>query len=185
MSSINRTMPSSAQNITQDEYQAFRLFLEQASGIVLGENKHYLVTSRLNGIMNEFSIASFSQLMDHMKRDQKLRQRIMDAMTTNETSWFRDNYPYDVLKEKILPETAKRKPLSFRIWSAACSTGQEPYSISMIVSEFLSSPFSGLGVDCVKIVGTDISSAAMQQAKNAFSRKITDAGKSRRMCAIG
>jgi len=160
-------MPSSAQNITQDEYQAFRLFLEQASGIVLGENKHYLVTSRLNGIMNEFSIASFSQLMDHMKRDQKLRQRIMDAMTTNETSWFRDNYPYDVLKEKILLEAAKRKPLSFRIWSAACSTGQEPYSISMIVSEFLSSPFSGLGADCVKIVGTDISSAAMQQAKNA------------------
>jgi chemotaxis protein methyltransferase CheR len=158
-------MPNQTQNITSEEYRAFRLFLEQASGIVLGDNKHYLVTSRLNGIMNEFSIASFSQLMEFIKRDQKLRQRIMDAMTTNETSWFRDSYPYDVLKEKILPEAAKRRPASYRIWSAACSTGQEPYSISMIVSEFQSSPFSGLGVDCVKIVGTDISSSVMQQAK--------------------
>ena len=166
MSSTSRNMSTPVQNITQEEYQAFRSLLEQASGIVLGDNKHYLVTSRLNGIMNEFAIASFSQLMDHMKRDQKLRQRIMDAMTTNETSWFRDNYPYDVLKEKILPEAAKRRVSSYRIWSAACSTGQEPYSISMIVSEFLSSPFNGLGGDCVKIVGTDISSSVMQQAKN-------------------
>jgi chemotaxis protein methyltransferase CheR len=158
-------MSNPVQNISQEEYNAFRLLLEQASGIVLGDNKHYLVTSRLNGIMNEFSIETFTQLMDRMKRDQKLRQRIMDAMTTNETSWFRDNYPYDVLKEKILPEASKRKPANYRIWSAACSTGQEPYSISMIVSEFLSSPFSGLAADSVKIVGTDISSAAMQQAK--------------------
>jgi chemotaxis protein methyltransferase CheR len=160
-----RHMPNPTQNISQEEYQAFRLLLEQASGIVLGENKHYLVTSRLNGIMNEFSIVSFTELMDRMKRDQQLRQRIMDAMTTNETSWFRDNYPYEVLKEKILPEAAKSKPVSYRIWSAACSTGQEPYSTSIIVSEFLSSPFSGLAADCVKIVGTDISSSAMQQAK--------------------
>jgi len=166
VSSTSRNMSTPVQNITQEEYQAFRSLLEQASGIVLGDNKHYLVTSRLNGIMNEFAIASFSQLMDHMKRDQKLRQRIMDAMTTNETSWFRDNYPYDVLKEKILPEAAKRRPSSYRVWSAACSTGQEPYSISMIVSEFLSSPFNGFGGDCIKIVGTDISSSAMQQAKN-------------------
>ncbi len=166
MSSKIRNMSNPAQNITQEEYHAFRLLLEKASGIVLGENKHYLVTSRLNGIINEFSQGSFSQLIEHMKRDQKLRQRIMDAMTTNETSWFRDNYPYDVLKQKLLPETAKQKPASYRIWSAACSTGQEPYSISMIVAEFLSSPFSGLSADCVKIVGTDISTSAMQQAKN-------------------
>ena len=160
-------MPSPVQNITQEEYDAFRLFLEQASGIVLGDSKHYLVTSRLNGIMVEFAIPTFFNLLDQTKRDQKLRQKIMDAMTTNETSWFRDSYPYDVLKEKILPEAAKRRPVSYRIWSAACSTGQEPYSISMIVSEFLASPFSGLSADCVKIVGTDISSSAMQLAKNA------------------
>ena len=101
MSNTNRSTPSQLQNITQEEYQAFRLFLEQASGIVLGENKHYLVTSRLAGIMNEFSIESCYSLMDYMHRDQKLRQRIMDAMTTNETSWFRDKYPYEVLKEKL------------------------------------------------------------------------------------
>lgn len=158
-------MPSAIKDITPDEYRAFRLFLEQVSGIVLGDSKHYLVTSRLTGIMMEFSILSFSHLMDKIKADHSLRQKILDAMTTNETSWFRDNYPYDVLKEKILPEFAKRRASNYRIWSAACSTGQEPYSISMIISEYLSSAFSGLRPDSVQIVGTDISSSAMQQAK--------------------
>ena len=158
-------MSQAAKNITPDEYKSFRTFLEQASGIVLGENKHYLVTSRLTGLMSECAIASLSQLMEQMKRDQKLRQKILDAMTTNETSWFRDNYPYEVLKEKILPEASKRRPAGFRIWSAACSSGQEPYSISMIISEFLSSPFSGLSGNGVQIVGTDISTSIMQQAK--------------------
>jgi chemotaxis protein methyltransferase CheR len=158
-------MSHPAKNITQEEYTTFRSFLEQATGIVLGDNKHYLVTSRLAGLMTEFSISSFPHLMERIKKDLKFKQKILDAMTTNETSWFRDTYPYEVLKEKILPEAAKRRPTSFRIWSAACSTGQEPYSISMIVSEYLSSPFSGLTNNSVQIVGTDISSTAMLQAK--------------------
>ena len=158
-------MSAPLKDISVDEYNAFRLFLEQASGIVLGDNKHYLVTSRLAGLMTSFSVTSFSNLMEQIKRDQKLKQKILDAMTTNETSWFRDSYPYDVLKEKILPEAAKRRQPNYRIWSAACSTGQEPYSISMIMSEFLSSPFSGLANNSFQIVGTDISTAAMQLAK--------------------
>ena len=155
----------SVPNITQEEYYAFREFLEQSSGIVLGDTKHYLVTSRLTGIMGEFSISSFSKLIETIKKDQKLKQKIMDAMTTNETSWFRDNYPYEVLKEKILLEAAKSRPGNFKIWSAACSTGQEPYSISMVVSEFSQSRPGFLPQDSVQIIGTDISNSAMQQAK--------------------
>lgn len=152
-------------NLKPEEYQAFRDFLEKSSGIVLGENKHYLVTSRLSGIMQECSIPNFSALMDKLLKDQKLKQKIMDAMTTNETSWFRDTYPYDILREKILPEAAKRKVKRFKIWSAACSTGQEPYSISMVASDYMLGNPGGLPTNSIEIIGTDISSAALQIAK--------------------
>lgn len=154
--------------ITPEEYRAFREFLENASGIVLGDNKHYLVTSRLTRIMVEFSITSLAELMSRLKANQALRQRIMDAMTTNETSWFRDNYPYDILKEKLLPELADRKAKQLRIWSSACSTGQEPYSISMIIAEYLMGRPSSLFSDDVQIVGTDISRNVLQQAKTGM-----------------
>ncbi|NOZ53874.1 MAG: protein-glutamate O-methyltransferase CheR [Gammaproteobacteria bacterium] len=151
--------------ITPKEYQAFREFLENASGIVLGDNKHYLVTSRLTRIMAKFSIASLADLMTRLKADRALRQLIMDAMTTNETSWFRDSYPYDVLKEKLLPELSVKKNKPFKIWSAACSTGQEPYSISMIISEYLMGRPGSLSSGDIQIIGTDISSDVLQQAK--------------------
>ncbi|MCE6984619.1 chemotaxis protein, partial [Pseudomonas frederiksbergensis] len=66
-----------------------------------------------------------------------LREQVVDAMTTNETLWFRDTYPFEVLKNKVLPEQIKANPgQRLRIWSAACSSGQEPYSISMAIDEF-------------------------------------------------
>ena len=151
-------------SITPAEYADFRAFLEDASGIVLGENKHYLVISRLTRLMAEFSIASFSDLMTRIPHNNQLRHRIMDAMTTNETSWFRDNYPYDILKEKIYPELAKRKANEIKIWSAACSTGQEPYSISMVTSEFLASYPGLIPVEAVQIIATDISSSVLKMA---------------------
>lgn len=154
--------------IAPEDYTAFREFLEDVSGIVLGENKHYLVTSRLARLMNEFALVSFSELMGKMKQDSKLRHRVMDAMTTNETSWFRDSYPFDTLKEKIYPEFAKLKLAQVRIWSAACSTGQEPYSISMATSEFLLNRPGSLPANAVQIIGTDISTSVLAQARDAL-----------------
>lgn len=151
--------------LTIEEYNAFRGFLEEASGIVLGENKHYLITSRLSRLMKEFSIDSFTVLMSRIETDRLLRQHIMDAMTTNETSWFRDNYPYEILYEKLLPELAQRKLKRVKIWSTACSSGQEPYSISMVISEFLAKRPGSLPVDGVEIIGTDISSSILQKAR--------------------
>jgi len=152
------------QNITAEEYEKFRTFLENSSGIVLGDNKHYLVTSRLTRLMKEFSIPSFSELLQCITKNTVLRQRIMDAMTTNETSWFRDSYPYDILKEKIFPELAKNKPKEIKIWSAACSSGQEPYSISMMASEFTATNPGMIPIDAVQIVATDISSTVLKSA---------------------
>ncbi len=153
-------------SITTEDYKAFRIFLEDASGIVLGDNKQYLVTSRLTRLMADAEILNFSSLMARMKSDSRLCQRIMDAMTTNETSWFRDNYPFDILKEKLLPEIAKKQPRQVRIWSAACSTGQEPYSLSMMVQEYLQAMPGSLATTPVQITGTDISPRVLEVAKS-------------------
>ena len=152
--------------ITTEDYQAFRIFLEDISGIVLGDNKQYLVTSRLTRLIAECGVESFSALMGRMKTDGKLRHRIMDAMTTNETSWFRDIYPFDILKEKLLPELAKNQPRQIRIWSAACSTGQEPYSLSMMAHEYSMSKPGSLPLNAVQIIGTDISPTVLEVAKS-------------------
>ena len=106
--------------ITTQDYQAFRKFLEDGSVIVLGDNKQYLITSRLTKLMTEVKLGSFSELMKRIDTDSGLRNRILDAMTTNETSWFRDIFPFDVLKEKLLPEIASQKKSMIKIWSAAC-----------------------------------------------------------------
>jgi chemotaxis protein methyltransferase CheR len=156
------------QLLSKNQYEDFRQFLEQSCGIVLGDNKHYLVTSRLNRLTQEFSFTSLGALLDALKvnNDNRLKERVIDAMTTNETSWFRDNYPFELLRESLLKEFSKIKPSRLRIWSAACSTGQEPYSISMTIHEFQQKNPGQLNVP-YEIVGTDISSTVLNIAKQA------------------
>ena len=174
-----------ANSLTTSDYNAFRHFLEEASGIVLGDNKQYLVTSRLTRLMREQEIDSFSTLMQRIKSDSKLRHRIMDAMTTNETSWFRDSYPFDILKEELLPQFAKRQARQVRIWSAASSTGQEAYSLSMVVSEYLQKRPGSLPPNGVQILATDISPTVLEQARKgvyegvAVSRGLSEERKRR------
>jgi chemotaxis protein methyltransferase CheR len=173
------------ESLTTEDYLAFRAFLEDASGIVLGDNKQYLVTSRLTRLIADNNIESFSALMRHMKTDGALRHRIMDAMTTNETSWFRDIYPFDIFKEKLLPELAMDQPRQIRIWSAACSTGQEPYSLSMMAHEYHATKPGSLPVNAIQILGTDISPTVLEKARSgiyegvAVSRGLSPERKSR------
>jgi chemotaxis protein methyltransferase CheR len=151
--------------IAANEYDLFRHYLEDACGIVLGDNKHYLVTSRLKRVTEEFSFPSLSDMMNTLVKgnDRQLREKVIDAMTTNETMWFRDVYPFEILKKELLPELAQ-KNAPIKIWSAASSTGQEAYSISMTTSEFqLSNP--GKLTSQVEIVGTDISQTVVNKAK--------------------
>lgn len=155
-------------SISSRDYDSFRAFLEDACGIVLGENKHYLVASRLNRLLKEMEIESVGELIDHMKMKPRsgIRERIIDAMTTNETFWFRDNHPYELLKDLIFPEVAKRKPSKVRIWSAASSSGQEAYSISMIAQEYMQTRPGSLSNN-IEIVGTDISPTMLELARSA------------------
>lgn len=152
-------------SIAVNEYNLFRRYLENACGIVLGENKHYLVTSRLKRVTEEFSFPTLSEMMKTLVNgnDRHLREKVIDAMTTNETMWFRDVYPFEILKKELLPELAKNKN-PVKIWSAASSTGQEAYSISMTTSEFQQSN-PGKLISNVEIVGTDISQTVVNKAK--------------------
>ena len=129
----------------------------------MGENKQYLITSRLNRLMNDENIDSFDGLIKKVSFDKKLKDRILDAMTTNETSWFRDRYPFEILKKEVFPEISAQRTNQMRVWSAASSSGQEAYSISMTVQEYLMSRPGGLPSK-VEIVGTDISSSVLAEA---------------------
>lgn len=152
--------------INSQSYSAFCDFLDSACGIVLGANKEYLVNSRLRPIFEENELEDLDALLGKLKfGNTKLRQDVVDAMTTNETLWFRDDHPFkhfkDVLLEELFSAAGARKP---RIWSAACSSGQEPYSIAICASEFAKSkPL--LGSRGLDIVATDISQGILDAAK--------------------
>lgn len=150
-------------SISPSEYSQFKQKLEQYSGITLGENKEYLITSRLRRLLEQENLDSFSELIKVMDRNTKVKESVVDAMTTNETLWFRDDHPFKIFKDKLLPELAQAKR-PIRIWSAACSTGQEPYSLSIAVEEYKRKNPGALTSD-VKIVATDISPSALAIAK--------------------
>ncbi|EPE37969.1 chemotaxis protein methyltransferase [Candidatus Photodesmus katoptron] len=146
--------------ITDQEYKKFRIFLEAQCGIVLGDNKQYLVRSRLTPLITKFNVASLSELLRNVAIDSNrdLRAAAVDAMTTNETLWFRDNYPFTVLSEKILPEITSVNRL-IKIWSSASSSGWEPYSIAMTILE---SQGNDPGIfPSIFITATDISNSML------------------------
>ncbi|MFN3578954.1 MAG: CheR family methyltransferase [Pseudomonas sp.] len=151
------------------DFQVFREFLEKACGIVLGDNKQYLVASRLNRLLEQHGIKSLGELVSRIQSQPRagLREAVVDAMTTNETLWFRDVYPFEVLKNRLLPEFIKENPgQRLRIWSAACSSGQEPYSLSMAIEEFERSNLGQLRGGA-QIVATDLSGGILTAAKSA------------------
>ncbi len=150
------------------DFEQFRVFLEKACGILLGSNKLYLVTSRLNKLMEQQGIKTLGELVQRMQTQPRsgLREQVVDAMTTNETLWFRDTYPFEVLKNRVMPELLKANPgQRLRIWSAACSSGQEPYSLSMTADEFERNNLGQLKGG-MQIVATDLSGSMLTACKS-------------------
>lgn len=157
------------QHFAPEDYQVFRNFLSQACGIVLGDGKQYLVINRIRRILDEYQLASLRSLVALIQRGEvpHLKERVIDAMTTNETSWFRDGAPFDALRDILLPRLViEQRRMNLRIWSAACSSGQEPYSISMVVEEF-KSRHPGTAHFNPEILATDISTAVLAAAREA------------------
>jgi len=149
--------------ISREDYQAFRRYLEQASGILLGDNKEYLVASRLGSLLRERGLNGMKGLLNALNRgtDARLRVAVIDAMTTNETFWFRDISHFRLLTETILPKAVGPR---FRVWSAACSSGQEPYSVSMAVQDYQQRNPGRMTAD-VEIMATDISGKILDEAR--------------------
>lgn len=155
--------------ISKNEISAYSKYVLDISGIYLDQSKGYLLESRLKGLMDEHDVGSFEKLLDLIKGDQtqKLKKSLIDAISTNETYFFRDNVPFDLLRNKIMPDLIdlrrKQNPngtIPIRIWSAACSTGQEVYSIAITLMELQ----AGMGKFDNSILGTDISSDAIGKA---------------------
>ncbi|WP_096084595.1 CheR family methyltransferase [Agaribacterium haliotis] len=162
-------------SLNPEEFTEFRRFLKSAAGIDLGDNKQYLVTTRIRRVLLEFGLESIGELTKRIQRatERELRQRVIDAMTTNETFWFRDIYPFDYLKSTLFPEIKKNNALATtRIWSAACSSGQEPYSISITADEFVRSA-RGVSAFNLELVATDLSSEILAQAQKGVYDKLS------------
>ena len=94
------------------DFDQFRVFLEKTCGILLGTNKQYLVSSRLNKLMEQQGLKSLGDLVRKIQAQPRsgLREQVVDAMTTNETLWFRDTYPFEVLRSRVLPDLLKGSP---------------------------------------------------------------------------
>ncbi|TQV64756.1 MAG: protein-glutamate O-methyltransferase CheR [Halothiobacillaceae bacterium] len=151
--------------ISDDAFKFLQLFLERESGIVIGENKRYLLEIRLMSLLREEGLEDFNALVSAMRGTQAPRYglRIVESMTTHETLWFRDAFPFDHFRDAMLKPAADRPGAGLRVWCAACATGQEPYSLSMLVEEMaLQRPGHA---PSVKIMATDISEAALRIAR--------------------
>ena len=149
--------------IAPEAFAYVRDLVHRESAIVLGTGKEYLVESRLVPLARQAGVADVDAFVAQLRRratPQATRQ-VVEALTTNETSWFRDGDPYTALREQVLPDLASRRPgRRLRVWSAACSTGQEPYSIAMTA---LDTPaLAGWGIE---ILGTDLSEEVLERAR--------------------
>lgn len=141
--------------------------LRKRAGIVLTPDKMYLLESRLAPLARKEGLPSIDDLIQvvRTRRDERLITQVVDVMTTNETFFFRDKTPFDHLKEAILPALSQaRRGSRIRIWCAACSTGQEPYSIAMMLDQ---QPSLTGGVP-VEIVATDISERCLERARQGL-----------------
>ena len=157
--------------LTSSDVDAVCGLVNDLCGIYLDESKGYLIEARLGELVKKSGCESYVEFALRAKRDADpaIRNKIIDAITTNETLFFRDNSPFDALQNKVIPETIDGKagtPFArrIRIWSAACSTGQEPYSIAIVLSEMLPDISSW----DVNILGTDISDEVVARASRGW-----------------
>ncbi|MCG5241487.1 CheR family methyltransferase [Azospirillum doebereinerae] len=148
-----------------EDFDMFSTLLKQRSGLVLTRDKAYLLESRLMPVARKWNMKGLEELATTVRtrKDEALLRDITEAMTTNESSFFRDQKPFDQFRDLVLPKLmqARATKRSLRIWSAACSSGQEAYSLSMILNE-QAAKLAGWRIE---IVGTDISSEMVERCK--------------------
>lgn len=170
--------------LSYGEREKVAKLVEELCGVVLDESKDYVIECRLSAVAERVGLRSFSELVEEASHPdaRELRGAVVDAATTRETSFFRDPAWFDVLQHKILPEildwraaeaVGSRLRAPVRIWSAGCSTGQEAYSVAMVVRELL----EGMEPWPVHLLATDVSETAIRRAREGtYTRAEADRG---------
>jgi chemotaxis protein methyltransferase CheR len=158
--------PAPADGITPENYKYLQDFVYRESGIVLENDKHYLLQARLMPILKKERLSGLDEICTRLRGgDPDLRVRVVEAMTTNETLFFRDPAQYEALKTTVIPALMKQRELSRRLtfWSAAASSGQEAYSLAIMLIEMglLNQGWT------IQITGTDLSGQVLDRAREA------------------
>ncbi len=151
--------------VTREAFESLRELLRQRTGVVLDDGKEYLVRARLSPLVRREGLGSIGELaaLVRDRPEAPLSRRVIEALMTTETSFFRDVHPFSSLKERLIPELVEKRGAArkLRFWSAACSTGQEPYSVAIVLREY----FPHLASWEVRILASDVSGAVLERAR--------------------
>jgi chemotaxis protein methyltransferase CheR len=169
MTAAGRTFPLGQ---TDPDYDYIRNLVMQRSAIVLDASKDYLAESRLMPLAEREGMSSLGELVARLRGERfgRLHRKVVEAMTTNETSFFRDVHPFEALRKAILPDLLARRRSERRlsVWSAACASGQEAYSIAMLLRE----SFPELAGWRVEIIASDLSTEVLARARRGLFSQI-------------
>jgi chemotaxis protein methyltransferase CheR len=161
-----------AGTVLSSDYGYLRRLVLDRSHNVLDPSRNFLFDVKLERLVRNRGLDGLHELVERMRRghDEQLESAVADAMTVNETSFFRDTRPFELLRTELLPEliAARGATRALRLWSAACSTGQEPYSLAMLIREH----FSMLAGWRIRIEGTDLCKEVLERAKAASYERI-------------
>ncbi|QGU32594.1 CheR family methyltransferase [Thermochromatium tepidum] len=146
--------------LKEREFERLRRFIHEQTGICLAPHKRQMVSARLQPRLRQLGLPSFAAYLDHVfaPGHEPERQHLIDLLTTNETYFYREPAHFDYLREHVLPDYRGRE---LRLWSAACSTGEEVYTLAMVLSD-------ALGMGDWRVLGTDISQRVLEQARQGI-----------------
>ncbi len=160
-------------SVAADQFSFLQDFVFEHSAIVLSDSKAYLVESRLRPLARTLGLDDVGAVVGHMRqtRDRRLEEQVIEAMTTNETLWFRDQRPFDALRRTIIPQLMERNAITRRlsIWSAGCSSGQELYSVAILLEEDFPQLSRGWQVS---LLGTDLNGEMTRRAAEGVYSKL-------------
>jgi chemotaxis protein methyltransferase CheR len=155
-----------APELERQDFEYLRTFLLERSAMVLGEDKRYLVASRLGPVARRYGMESIAEMVHLIRQapESDVATSVMEALTINETLWFRDLKPFSALRDVLIPEVIRRNQATRRlsVWSAAASTGQEIYSVAMLLRQ----DFPELDDWNCSLVGTDLSATVLDKARS-------------------
>lgn len=168
----NIQIPASDAPASGQDFIFIRKFIFEKAAIVLAADKDYLIDSRLSPLAKQEGIGSLAELVRLLQTQSQsmLARKVVDAMTTNETSFFRDIHPFETLKSHVLPELIEKRKnqKTLRIWCGASSTGQEPYTVAMMFKE----SFPDLAGWKIRFVATDLCRNVLQRAKEGLYNQV-------------